>query len=393
MAFAKIGDKEIADAFYGANQVNQLYYGRNVVWQKDGTLVSAPFIFTTVQSVVALGNITPFAAGRDITIDWGGGVEDTYSSAIALDAATHTYSVSGLHTITIYDAKVTDPDVKLTSNNYLITGVLSWGQGFFGAFSYYKTFYGSRQLTTIPDSWEGLEYVTGLDETFNGVDLVAIPDSWDGLDRVTRMHTALGNNEDLASTPSSFKGLLSATEVSGMFLAVEDLVTGPTSWEGLDNCTDISYLFNSCSVLSQIPDSWDHLGAATNASYLYTSTDIRAIPDSWAGLDSLTDASFMFSNTPLAGLPSSWAGLETVEIIGYMFYQCPNICSLPTTGLSSLSNVTNCKNAFAYTNITGTVKPIYDQLVTTATSFSDCFLGCGASDLSLIPVAWGGTAV
>lgn len=64
----------------------------------------------------------------------------------------------------------------------------SWNN--FGAKIMEGIFGGCKELTTIPNSWAGLENVYDISEAFQDTSITAIPDSWEGLDSVTNSYVS-----------------------------------------------------------------------------------------------------------------------------------------------------------------------------------------------------------
>jgi hypothetical protein len=62
-------------------------------------------------------------------------------------------------------------------------------------------------LTSIPDSWEGLEAVTNVPFINDCTTLTSIPDSWEGLEAVTNASSMFYNCTSIARIPASWEGL------------------------------------------------------------------------------------------------------------------------------------------------------------------------------------------
>ncbi len=102
-------------------------------------------------------------------------------------------------------------------------------------------------LTSIPESWEGLERLVVASSMFQGcTSLTSIPESWEGLGIL-----ALSG---LAGVSAMFKGCISLTNCGTIFT---DLATA----------TDVSYLFDDCTAMQ----------GDIHALYVYLSTKPIAV--------------------------------------------------------------------------------------------------------------------
>ena len=243
------------------------------VW---GTCPPTPsaFITTWDTSLEAGTAVTLALAGTvDAWIDWGDGSLAQHVTTPGPHA--HDYGIDGIYTVevagsvTAYNSRDNGsgelPLIEYIDEKKLIS-VDNWGR--LGFSSMQNAFYYCRNLTTVPNTTIGLEFVTNMENMFLGATLF---------------------NSDISGWDTS-----SVTNMRGMFLAAESFNQDIGDWD-TSSVTKMLSMFSTATLFNQDISDWDTSSVWNMGSMFQNASSFNQPIGGW-DTSSVTDMSNMFWN-------------------------------------------------------------------------------------------------
>jgi len=257
-------------------------------WSLVFDKIDSDLFITTWETTTANESITvpTFGDLNGYTINWGDGTIETGQTG----PATHTYTTSGIHTVSV-NGDLTNISFLNAGNNDKIRSVEQWG---------------NIEWTTFAHAFRGC-----TDLVFNAVD---VPD----LTNVSSMERAF---QDC----TNFNGDLSSWDVSNVmdmryvFLNATSFNQPMNSWD-VSNAIDMEGMFSSAHSFNQPLDSWE-VSNVESMQFMFNSTFSFNQPLNTWDVSSVTDMSTMFFNNQVFNQPLNMWDVSNVTNMGDMLRQ------------------------------------------------------------------------
>ncbi len=249
----------------------------------------------------------------DFTIDWGDGTQESITGDDP--DPTHTYSSTGIYTVTISG---TFPSINFNGQGtpQAIRTVEQWGDIAWESLEFGFVF--ASDLTINASDAPNLSNVTSLRGMFvNSTNLSGNFSNWDvsNIQDLSQMFIGANNfNEDISSwnvsnvtnisamfrgsgAESSFNGDLSSwdvssvTNMSGMFVSSE-FNQDISNWD-VGNVTNMKSMFNGASNFNQDVSNWDVSSVTDMSGMFFSAQSFNGDLSNW-DVSSVTDMSDMF---------------------------------------------------------------------------------------------------
>ncbi len=299
-----------------------------------GVSISAPMKLILLIDSANTEIRLPLRGAVDVTVVWGDGESDTYTSA---GDAIHTYTNAGIDTVSI-DGSLTQfgiGDDWPGADN--LTKVIDFGT--IGLTSLSGAFYRAESLTEVPDVLPTT--VIDLSNCFCSTrNNIAGPNTWDvsGVNNTRRMFfLAVGFNQDIGNWDVS-----SITDMSGMFWEARDFDQDIGDWD-VSSVNDMSQMFSGAGAFNQDIGEWD-VSSVTNMSEMFMGADAFDHDIGGWDVNSVTDMNGMFGWSNFNQDIGSW-DVSNVTDMSQMFY-CANAFN-QNIGAWDVSSVTNMFRMFS----------------------------------------------
>ena len=314
--------------------------------------------------------ILPLFGTVDVTVDWGDGTVETYTSA---GERTHTYASEGEYTITL-NGTVTEwgnssgwggfsfANTRITSQGKL-TELIQWGNiglvNTFGMFRETKEYFSIA--SDFPSSIKSVAHMfRGFGTTFNGV----ISD-WN-TSNVTDMF-GMFNGNSAFNKPIGDWDTSNVTNMSFMFFDNSAFNHPIGSWD-TSNVTDMIEMFGVNNTFNQPIGDWD-TSNVTNMFGMFNGNSAFNQPIGSWDTSNVTNMSSMFASNSAFNQPiGSW---DTSNVTNMSSMFASNSAFNQPIGDWNTASVTYMQLMFAYNNAFN--QPIGDWDTSNVTSMRNMF--------------------
>lgn len=362
-------------------KLSSMGYNGETVWDEKHT---AFMINIGNNSTFELNIVAPNTYINPISIDWGDGTIEDYTSGIP----KHTYSNGGNYKIIVSSETGRMPYFTFSGDDYItkiLTPLMECYNGDVIATDFSKYLRWCGKLEFIPRKlFIKNSGITDFSEAFSMLyrvfDTVSIPND---LFAYTPNVISFNNcfyNTDLTGIPEGlFDNCINATNFTGVFYN-SNVNTIP---KGLfDNCVNAES-FSLCFAVTNIDDIpeglFDNCINATNFTSCFYDTNINSIPE---GLfKNCVKAEFFsgtFNNcTSLVSIPEGlFDNCINASLFNNCFNTCSSLTSVPQNLFNNLDNITNVQSCFNNCkNINSNIPPVWTKSsITISTSYcSSCY--------------------
>ena len=299
----KIGANDIAAVKIGSVDVNKVYLGSNLVWEKASPFIT---VWKTDNAGVSASNQIKLPLSNlgttNFTVDWGDGTSDEITSYNQPET-THTYSSAGTYEVVI-NGDCSGFRFLNGGDRLKILEIKNFGVNHI-AYSLYAAYRGCSNLTiTATDS---LNFYPIPDAFYQAFDLCSslttIPsiESWD-ISNAYSLSSMFGNCQNF-NQPLNNLNISSVTNLSNMFRSSPNFNQPLNGWD-TSSVTDMTNMFLQCSGFNQPLDNWDTSSVTSMVNMFYGSfaqspmTFDQSLA-SW-NITSVTDMTNMFRGMALS---------------------------------------------------------------------------------------------
>ena len=283
---------------------------------------------------------TFFNLTYDYTVNWGDGSTSTNVTG----DTTHTYSTSGVYTVSISG---TFPGINFEDNGdkLKLLSIEQWGETAWESFN--NSFYGCRNLEITNQNIDvpNLSNVTDMNSMFRDcINFNADISNWDvsNVQLFNHMfHDADAFNQDINDWNTI--GAISMVE---MFAGTNEFNKPLNGWN-ISNVIDLRGMFSLASEFNQDLDEWNTINVEDMSQLFFEARNFNGNISTW-NVNNVEDMSDMFESALLFNQDISNWETDSVTDMSAMFKDARDFNQ--SIGNWNVSNVTTMRSMFAFTN-------------------------------------------
>jgi surface protein len=253
--------------------------------------------------------ILSFAAGSDVTIDWGDGTGyQAYTGA-----ASHNYATPGQYTVEVHGT-VNGFTTALSENRQQIKDVMQWGLLEFAS----TAMMFQQRLGFVISASDGPTILPGASCAqmfYNANDFNSNIDHWD-MGNVVNMYYMFSFATNF-NQPLNGWNVSNVTDMAGMFFNTLGFNRPIGNWD-VSNVTDMSRMFYKANAFNQALNAWN-VGSVTNMLFMFRdATNFNQPLNGW-NVSNVTVMSDMFNQADAFNQPLYLWDVSSVTSMPYMF--------------------------------------------------------------------------